>query len=277
MDYLLLEETVRRALREDIGAGDLTTESTVPAGARGAARIIAREEGVLAGLPAAAAAFRMLDPSLQFSARAQDGDRLSPGRPVAEISGLLRPILTAERTALNFLQRLSGIATQTGAWVKEIEGFPARLLDTRKTTPGLRHLEKYAVRSGGGFNHRPGLDGGILIKENHIRAAGGITAAVKAARLRVPFLQSIEVEVTTLDELEEALLAGAAMIMLDNMDTGTMRRAVALTAGRALLEASGGITFERLREVAATGVDFISCGALTHSCRSLDLSLLVER
>lgn len=276
MELLLMEETVRRALVEDIGAGDFTTESTVPAGTRGKAKIIAREEGVLAGLPVVAAAFHLLDPAIDFVFRVQEGDSFYPDQVLATVAGPLRPILTAERTALNFLQRLSGIATLTAAWAGEIADYPVRLLDTRKTTPGLRLLEKYAVRTGGGFNHRPGLDGGILIKENHIRAAGSIAAAVEGARRRIPFLQSIEVEVTNLAELEQALQAGARLILLDNMDPETMRRAVELTAGRARLEASGGITFERLRVIAATGVDFISCGALTHSYRALNLSLLVE-
>ncbi len=276
MDPLLVAEIVRRALLEDIGRGDFTTEGTVPAATRGRAKIIAREEGILAGLPVAAAVFHFLEPAIEFTFGAQEGDLLHPGQDLARLSGSLRPILTAERTALNFLQRTCGVATLTAAWVKEIEGYPARLLDTRKTTPGLRLLERYAVRTGGGFNHRPGLDGGLLIKENHIRAAGGIAAALEGARRRVPFLQSVEIEVTTLAELEEALRAGAAYILLDNMDPETMRRAVALTGGRARLEASGGITFENLKEVAATGVDFISCGALTHSYRALDLSLQVE-
>ncbi|NMD42497.1 MAG: carboxylating nicotinate-nucleotide diphosphorylase, partial [Firmicutes bacterium] len=192
------------------------------------------------------------------------------------ISGRLRPILSAERTALNFLQRLSGIATMTAAWAGELEGFPAKLTDTRKTTPGQRVLEKYAVRCGGGINHRLSLDSGILIKDNHIRAAGGIAAAVRAVRAAAPFVWRIEVEAADLEQLREALAAGAEVIMLDNMEPAMIREAVQLTAGRALLEASGNIVFEHLREIAATGVDYISCGALTHSYRSLDLNLLLE-
>ena len=192
------------------------------------------------------------------------------------ISGRLRPLLSAERTALNFLQRLSGIATKTAVWTGELEGFPAKLTDTRKTTPGQRVLEKYAVRIGGGVNHRFSLDSGILIKDNHIRAAGGITAAVNAVRADAPFVWRLEVEVTDLKQLQEALDAGVEVVMLDNMELPLIQEAVQITAGRALLEASGNIALEDLREIAATGVDYISCGAITHSYRSLDLNLLLE-
>jgi nicotinate-nucleotide pyrophosphorylase (carboxylating) len=272
----IFRETVERALKEDLGSGDLTTACTVAPGATGGAAIIAREEGIIAGLPLAGLVFQTMDPALQCNALVSDGDRVGSGQAVMRLTGRLQPILSGERTALNFLQRLSGIATQTAAWAAELAGFPARLADTRKTTPGLRLLEKYAVRVGGGVNHRLALDGGILIKENHIRAAGGIRTAVEAARSRAPFTLRVEVEATCLREVEEALEAGADLIMLDNMDTGTMHRAVELVNGRALLEASGRITPDRLRAVAATGVDYISCGALTHSYRSLDLTLLVD-
>jgi nicotinate-nucleotide pyrophosphorylase (carboxylating) len=273
----MFRDTVERALAEDLGSGDLTTGYTVPPGAAGSAVIIAREEGIIAGLPLAELVFHTLDSSLQCAFAVREGERVRGGQIVMRVAGRLQPILTGERSALNFLQRLSGIATQTAAWVAEIDGYPAKLTDTRKTTPGLRLLEKYAVRMGGGYNHRLALDGGILIKENHIRAAGGITAAVAAVRSQAPFTLRVEVEVTTLGELAEALDAGADIIMLDNMDTETMRLAVAQAGGRALLEASGNMTLGRLREVAATGVHFISCGALTHSYRSLDLTLLVEQ
>ena len=264
-------------MKEDLGAGDLTTACTVSFDAEGAAEIISREEGIIAGLPVAEVVFQALDRNLRCTRLAGEGDCVRAGQVIMRISGRLQPILSGERTALNFMQRLSGIATQTAAWAAEIAGYPARLTDTRKTTPGLRLLEKYAVRVGGGFNHRLALDGGILIKENHIRAAGGIKAAVEAVRERAPFTLRVEVEVTDLAELEEGLAAGADIVMLDNMDLETMRKAVAQAGGRALLEASGNVNFQRLKEIAATGVDFISCGALTHSFRSLDLSLLVER
>ncbi|HOB86065.1 MAG TPA: carboxylating nicotinate-nucleotide diphosphorylase [Bacillota bacterium] len=275
LSSLVVKDLVARALKEDLGAGDLTTQAVVPPGKRGRGEILAREQGVIAGLPLAEAVFLELDPTLQFHPQVEEGAELAPGKVVARVEGSLASILSAERTALNFLQHLSGIATQARLWVREISDYPARLVDTRKTTPTLRLLEKYAVRVGGASNHRLGLDGGILIKENHIRAAGGIAAAVEAARRKAPFTLRIEVEVTNLQELEEALAAGADLIMLDNMDLDLMRRAVEITAGRVPLEASGNITFSRLREVAATGVDYISCGALTHSSRSLDLSLLL--
>lgn len=273
---LLIRELAKRALAEDIGSGDLTTDYTVNPEAKGSGEIIAREEGIIAGLPVAAEVFRCLDSRLRFKALVEEGQRVENGRTLALIKGRLQPMLTAERTALNFVQRLSGIATRAAAWVKQIEGYRARLADTRKTTPGLRLLEKYAVRVGGASNHRLALDGGILIKENHIRAAGSIARAVQLAMAKAPFMLAVEVEVTTLAELEEALQAGAKIIMLDNMDLETIKKAVAIAGGRALLEASGNITFDRLREVAETGVDLISCGALTHSCQSLDISLLVR-
>jgi nicotinate-nucleotide pyrophosphorylase (carboxylating) len=274
---LIIKDTVERALKEDLGLGDLTTFYAVSPQARGNGRIFARKEGIIAGLPVAEAAFLQMDNTAKIELPVADGDRVQAGQVILEVTGCLSSILVAERTALNFLQRLSGIATKTAAWVEEIKNYPVRLADTRKTTPGLRLLEKYAVAAGGGSNHRLALDGGILIKENHITAAGGIEAAVKSVKARAPFTLRIEVEVTDLVELEEALKAKADIIMLDNMNLEMMRQAVALTAGRAVLEASGNVTFERLKEIAATGVDIISCGALTHSYRSLDLSLLIDR
>ena len=272
----ILDELLQRAFREDIGSGDLTSQYVVPSTARGEGRLLAKEEGLLAGLEIAASAFRFLDQGVECDCLLSDGSLLKPGCEVMKVSGPLQSLLTSERTALNLLQRLSGIATLTALWVKEIEGYRAKLADTRKTTPGLRLPEKYAVRVGGAVNHRFALDGGILIKDNHITAAGGIAEAVRAARENAPYTLRIEVEVTCLQELEEALEAKADIIMLDNMSTEHMARAVELTAGQALLEASGNIILERLREVAATGVDFISCGALTHSSRALDFSFLLN-
>jgi len=272
-----INEVLDRAFREDIGAGDLTTIYTVPSDAAGSGRLLAREKGLLAGVNAAVAAFCYLDNSVECECLLSDGNSVEEGSLVMIVSGPFKPILSSERIALNLLQRLSGIATQTASWAEEIKDYPARLVDTRKTTPGLRLLEKYAVRIGGGLNHRLALDGGILIKDNHITAAGGIGEAVRSVRNRAPFTLRIEVEVTSLEELEEALAAGADIIMLDNMKPALMQRAVELTSGRALLEASGNITRQRLKEVASTGVDFISCGALTHSSRVLDFSFVLER
>ncbi len=273
---LMIEEAVKMALKEDLGLGDLTTCYAVSPRARGSGCILAREEGILAGLSVAETVFHLIDNTLQIEQLVEDGARIKTGQPILKIDGRLQPILSAERTALNYLQRLSGIATKTAAWVEEIKEYPVRLADTRKTTPGLRLFEKYAVAVGGGSNHRLALDGGILIKENHIRAAGGIQAAVNSVKEHAPFTLRIEVEVTDLAELEEALAARVDMIMLDNMSLKMMRRAVAITAGRTVLEASGNVTFIRLKEIAATGVDIISCGALTHSYNSLDLSLLLD-
>ncbi len=270
-------EVLDRAFREDIGAGDLTTIYTVPSNAAGNGRLLAREKGLLAGVNAAVAAFCYLDNSVECECLLSDGDPVEEGSLVMMVNGPFKPILSSERIAMNLLQRLSGIATQTARWAEEIKDYPARLVDTRKTTPGLRLLEKYAVRIGGGLNHRLALDGGILIKENHITAAGGIGEAVRSIRNRAPFTLRIEVEVTSLEELEEALDAGADIIMLDNMKPALMQQAVELNNGRALLEASGNITRQHLKEVATTGVDFISCGALTHSSRVLDFSFVLER
>lgn len=271
-----VKEIVLQALKEDLRYGDLTTETVVSPLAEGSGSLYVQEEGIVAGLPLAKESFLALDESLDCSCIVDEGAAVSRGQAVMRISGRLRPILSAERTALNFLQRLSGIATLTAAWAGELEGFSAKLTDTRKTTPGQRALEKYAVRCGGGINHRFSLDSGILIKDNHIRAAGGITAAVRAARSGAPFVWRIEVEVADLEQLQEALDADVEVILLDNMAPALIREAVKITAGRALLEASGNIVFEHLREIAATGVDYISCGALTHSSRSLDMNMLLE-
>jgi nicotinate-nucleotide pyrophosphorylase (carboxylating) len=268
-----LQKLIKDCLNEDIGTGDLTTNSIVPGNAVSTGYITVKEYGVLAGMPVAEEVFRCLDPAVQFKARAGDGDIVERGRVLAEISGNARAILTGERLALNFLQRLSGIATKTAQFVKLIDGKKPHIIDTRKTTPGLRMLEKYAVRVGGGRNHRFGLYDGVLIKDNHIKIAGSITKAVKAVRLACPHTAKIEVEVENMAQLREALEAKVDIIMLDNMSPEMMREAVTLVAGRALVEASGGITEENIRAVAAAGVDLISVGALTHSAKSLDISL----
>ena len=268
-----VERIVRWALAEDIGHGDLTTDLTVEPGAMAKAHIVAKQDLVLSGLQAARLAFTLVDQAVEFEAAAGDGDRLATGDVVARMSGPAASILTAERAALNFLIHLSGVATLTARFVELLQGGRARLVDTRKTTPGHRVLEKAAVRHGGGFNHRFGLYDGILIKENHIQAAGSITAAVTRARTGAPHTIKVEVEIESLDQLEEALAAGAEAILLDNMNPDQMREAVRRTAGRALLEASGGVSLESAAAIAATGVDLISCGALTHSAPAADLSL----
>ena len=270
---------VDAALTEDVGAGDWTTRWTVPAGRAAHARIVAKAAGVVAGLDVARAVFARVEPALRVEARVRDGDEVRPGDVVLEIDGPARGILTAERVALNFLQRLSGVATLTRAYVAAVEGTGTTILDTRKTTPGMRMLEKAAVRAGGGGNHRVGLHDMVLIKENHIAAAGGITAAVEAVRAANERGLRVEVEATTLAEVEEALAAGVDRILLDNMDPPRLRAAVeAIRAAGAPVEAeaSGGVSLDTLREIAASGVDFVSVGALTHSAPALDLSLLVD-
>jgi nicotinate-nucleotide pyrophosphorylase (carboxylating) len=274
LDPSLLDELVARALAEDLGDGDATAEATVPAGAQATARIRQKAPGVVYGLDLAERAFRALDPPAAIEQQVEEGVWREEG-PVLEVRGNARALLGAERTALNFLGRLSGIATSTARCVRQVDGTGARILDTRKTTPGLRMVEKAAVYFGGGTNHRIGLFDEILIKENHAAAAGGVGAAVRRALAARPELP-VEVEVRDLGELDAALAAGAPRIMLDNMDLATMRAAVERTAGRASLEASGGVTLERLRKIADTGVDFISIGALTHSAPALDLSLILE-
>ena len=271
-----VQSIIDMALNEDVGRGDITTEATVPPGALATAEILQKSAGVLCGLPVVEAVFKTLDPSVTVTRLADEGS-LSDGRRrvVGRIQGTATAILTGERTALNFLQRLSGVATASRRAVDLVAGTRTTVIDTRKTTPGLRVLEKYAVRTGGATNHRAGLDDGFLIKENHIRAAGGITAAVGAAQRRAAPGQIVEVEVTTLEELDEALAAGATLVLLDNFSVDLMRAAVARAGGRARLEASGGITLDNLAEVAHTGVDFVSLGALTHSAGILDFSLEV--
>ena len=274
MIALLVDDVVRAALREDLGrAGDVTTDAIVPPGALGDARVVAREAGVLSGVFALERTFAVLDPKVAVDVRIPDGGRVEPGSVVAVVTGPLRSILTGERTALNLLCRLSGIATATSLLVDAVAGTRASIADTRKTTPGLRALEKAAVRDGGGSNHRFGLDDAILIKDNHVAIAGGIAPAIEAARRRAGHLVKIEIEVDTLDQLDEALAARADIVLLDNFAVGDLREAVRRTAGRALLEASGRIDAATVRAVAETGVDLISSGALTHSARILDLGL----
>jgi len=280
LNFIEVEEIVRRALSEDIGTGDITTALTIPGDSVSRAQIIMKEDGVIAGLEVAALVFGFTANSysafgqeLEFTLIAEEGSRVRVGDAVAEITGMTAAILTGERTALNILQRMSGIATQTARLVELISHTGAAIVDTRKTTPGLRTLEKYAVRTGGGRNHRMGLYDAVLIKDNHIAAVGGIAAAIERARAGVSHTVKIEVECDTIDQVEQALEAGADMILLDNMSPDTLGKAVEICEGRALTEASGGITEESIVAVAETGVDLISVGALTHSVRALDISL----
>ena len=267
----MLERLAFAALAEDVGEGDVTTEATVEPDTVGSAELLVKEPGVVCGLEVAEAVFRALEPELSFEALVDEGAVITGPTAVARVTGPERAILTGERTALNFLGRLSGVATLTRRYVEAVAGTGAAILDTRKTTPGLRDLEKHAVAVGGGRNHRFGLDDGVLVKDNHLRAAGSIAAAVE--RLRAATHLPIEVECDTLGQVEEALGAGAEAILLDNMRADELRAAVSLARGRARLEASGGVTLENVRAIAETGVDEISVGALTHSARSLDVSL----
>ena len=272
-----LEEALRAWLREDLGQGDLTSLLVVPEDIEGEAVILAKEGGVLAGLWVAERVCALADPRTAFAPLVAEGARVAEGTEVARVRGPLRGILAGERLALNLLQRLSGIATLTRAYVEALAGTKAQILDTRKTTPGLRALEKYAVRVGGGRNHRYGLFDGILSKENHVRAAGGVGEAVRRAKARAPHYLKVEVEVRDLAELEEALEAGADLILLDNFPLEALREAVRRVGGRVPLEASGNMTLERAKAAAEAGVDYVSVGALTHSAKALDLSLLVVR
>jgi nicotinate-nucleotide pyrophosphorylase (carboxylating) len=269
----LIDRLIELALEEDLGPGDVTTQALIPPELQGEAHIRAKADLVVAGLQVAARVFHKLDGSLVFEAQLADGQEVAKGTVLARLTGPVTSILTGERVALNFLQRLSGIATLTRAMAAQVAGSPAVLVDTRKTTPGWRVLEKYAVRLGGGRNHRLGLYDGVLIKNNHLTAVGGISEAVARAKAKGHHLLKIEVEVTDLQGLEEALNAGADLILLDNMDDATLEKAVQLTRGRARLEASGSMTKERLPTVAATGVNLISMGALTHSAPAVDIHL----
>ena len=275
---VLIEPAVRAALAEDLGTGgDLTTDNVVPATARAEVAIVPRKPGRIAGLDLALAAFRLVDPAIAVETLVPDGGDAVPGEPIALVSGPGRGVLTGERVALNFLGHLSGIATATNGIVRAVAGTKARICCTRKTTPGLRVFEKYAVRAGGGVNHRFGLHDGILIKDNHIAVAGGIRATIAAARARVGHMVKVEVEVDTLDQLEEALAAGADAVLLDNMSPETLRRAVDMVAGRAVTEASGNVTLDTAPGIAASGVDLISVGWITHSAPCLDIGLDFRR
>ena len=271
---ILVESHVRAALAEDLGrAGDITTDSVVPLDARFSGAIVARQPGIVAGLPVAGQVFRVLDPEISVSVERPDGAAVSAGQAVMRVSGPARPVLTGERTALNFLCHLSGIASATNSLVTAIDGLSARITCTRKTTPGLRALEKYAVRAGGGVSHRFGLDDGILIKDNHIAAAGGITPAIRRARRAAGHMVKIEIEVDTLAQLDEALAEGVDAVLLDNMSPQMLRRAVETVAGRATTEASGSVTLDTVRAIAESGVDLVSVGWITHSAAALDFGL----
>jgi nicotinate-nucleotide pyrophosphorylase (carboxylating) len=270
---MILERIVRSALEEDIGTGDVTTIATVVADAKLAAQIVAKESGVLAGMPVVREVFRQLDARMLIVSMLEEGARFDAGSLICGIVGSARGILTGERVALNFLQRICGIATLTAHFVARVAGTHARIVDTRKTTPGLRALEKYAVSMGGGHNHRMGLYDAVMIKDNHIVAAGGILQAVQQARKTIPHTMTITVECETLDQVDDALGSGADILLLDNMSVALLSEAVSRAKGRAIIEASGGVTLETLADIANTGVDIISVGALTHSARALDLSL----
>lgn len=272
-----IHEVVARALREDVGAGDLTTLAAVPAEARAEAHVVFREPGVVCGLPVARAVFAAVDPALSWKATVGEGSRVERGAIVATVAGPARGLLTGERVALNLLQRMSGIATLAARYVEAVAGTGARILDTRKTTPGLRALEKYAVRTGGAVNHRYGLYDGVMLKDNHLAILAahglGLAEAIGRARAAVGPMVRVEVEVESVEQAAAAAAAGADMILLDNMPPAQLRAAVAAVAGRARTEASGGITLETIRAVAESGVDYISVGALTHSARALDIGL----
>ncbi|MDR1291883.1 MAG: carboxylating nicotinate-nucleotide diphosphorylase [Clostridiales Family XIII bacterium] len=272
MNYTVVDELIKRAFDEDFPSGDITTEALIGPDLQSRAVLLAKEDGVVAGLEVFQRVFTMLG-GVECRLFREDGESVHSGEKIAELTGNTRNLLTGERTALNFVQRMSGVATLTSRCVQALSGSRTKLLDTRKTTPGFRYLEKYAVAVGGGVNHRFGLSDGILIKDNHIKAAGGVARAVEKAKERHGFARKIEVETESLDMVREALDAGADIIMLDNMDIETMKRAVSMIGGRALTECSGNVTPERLRELGDIGVDYISSGALTHSYSSLDLSL----
>lgn len=270
----VIDRLIRTALEEDIGSGDITTAATIVPGTKARAQLVAKEGFVLAGIDVARRVFELLDPAVAFDGLIADGQAVRRGEVLAWLKGDAASLLQGERVALNLLQRMSGVATLTAAFVRETEGTAATVVDTRKTTPGLRVLEKYAVRVGGGGNHRMALYDGVLIKENHVAAAGGITAAVHGARRHAPHTLKVEVEVRNLDEVREALAAGADILLLDNMGLRQLEEAVKLVDRRAVTEASGGVSLDTVRPIAETGVDLISVGALTHSYRAVDISML---
>jgi len=270
---LNMDQLILQALKEDITSEDITTNSVIRKATQGQVQLLCKEDGVIAGLEVFRRVFELLDPTCEMKTTYKDGDAVKKNDVLADISGDVRVLLSGERTALNYLQRMSGIATYTKKLAKLLIGTKTKLLDTRKTTPNMRIFEKYAVKVGGGTNHRFNLSDGILIKDNHISAAGGVAQAIKGAKEYAPFVRKIEVEVENLEMLKEALDAGADIIMLDNMDNDTMRQAVEIIDGRAQSECSGNITEKRLTDIAEIGVDFVSCGALTHSSPILDLSM----
>lgn len=276
MEHWVIRDILERAFREDMPMGDITTDYTVPENSVSKAFLTAKQDGVIAGLEICMEAFRMLDPEVRLQSFVKDGDFVVKGEKLLLIEGNSRALLKAERTALNLLQRLSGIATTTRKYVEKVIGYNAKVVDTRKTTPGLRLLEKYAVRVGGGTNHRFSLSDGVLIKDNHIKAAGGIKQAIAAVRTAIPHTVKIEVETETLDQVKEALENGADIIMLDNMSPELMKQAVKLIGGKAITEASGNVTLDNIQDVAATGVDIISVGAITHSVKAMDISMKFE-
>ena len=276
LDFKEIKPVIDYALKEDLGGGDITTNSLIPFDLQAKATMVAKSSGVIAGLAVAEYVFKSLDEGIFWKTYVNDGDHVTKGDLILKISGSYRALLSGERLALNFLQRMSGIATMTDNYKRQLAGLEVKILDTRKTVPGLRLLDKYAVRMGGGTNHRIGLYDMVLIKDNHIKVAGGITKAVEQIKKTVLDKIKIEVETTTIDEVKEALSVGADIIMLDNMDNNTMRECVKIINGHAKVEASGNMTIERLKEVAATGVDFISIGALTHSVVALDISMNIE-
>lgn len=271
--HINIDEYIMNALREDITSEDVTTNSVMKEYQKGSAQLLCKEDGILCGLSVFERVFQILDETVELQTSYKDGDAMKKGEIIATVIGDIRVLLSGERTALNYLQRMSGIATYTHEYAKELEGYKTTLLDTRKTTPNMRPFEKYAVRIGGGSNHRYNLSDGILLKDNHIAAAGSVTKAVEMAKAYAPFVRKIEVEVETLDMVAEAIEAGADIIMLDNMDNETMMKAVKMIGNKAQTECSGNVTKERLREIAEIGVDFVSSGALTHSAPIIDLSL----
>lgn len=268
-----VDEYILNALREDITSEDVTTNAVMPEARQGKADLICKQDGIICGLSVFRRVFELLDENTVFETLLNDGDEVKKGQLMGTVYGDIRVLLSGERTALNYLQRMSGIATLTHEMVSELKGYKTKLLDTRKTTPNMRPFEKHAVKVGGGTNHRYNLSDGVLIKDNHIGAAGSITKAVQMAKDYAPFVRKIEVEVETIEQLKEAVDAGADIIMLDNMDNETMKQAVSIVAGRAETECSGNVTKERLKEIAEIGVDYVSCGALTHSAPIMDISL----
>ncbi len=277
LNSVYVDDLIKTALKEDINYLDVTTDYLIPEDQEDTAKFLAKADGVLCGIDVALRVFELIEPDMRFEVYKKDGDYVKKGEVFAKIHGKTRAILKGERTALNLIQHMSGIATATNDAVKKVEGTNASIADTRKTLPGMRPLQKYAVTVGGGKNHRYNLSDAAMLKDNHVDAGGGIENAVKTLKSRLGHMTKIELEVRNLDELEKALSAGVDVIMLDNMDCVTMKKAVEITGGRALLEASGGITGETLRPVAETGVDIISIGALTHSVKAFDISLKIEK